>query len=204
LLLKYAEVLGCSPSTLVFEPSLARGLDYYTGAIYEVILTAGESSVGIGSIAAGGRYDKLVGLFPTHNGKGKKEKSVPCAGISIGIERLFTIIEAKSIHDTSLRISPTDVLVISAQKGFFEKRMEITSRLRSAGIRAEFASHKINPSYLEQVQFAEENKIPLGVVIGEEEMTNGFVRLKDVRSREEKKVDIDDLVSTIRSSLLEK
>jgi histidyl-tRNA synthetase len=52
--------------------------------------------VGIGSIAAGGRYDKLVGLFPTHNGK--KEKSVPCAGISIGIERLFTIIEAKSVR----------------------------------------------------------------------------------------------------------
>ena len=56
-----------------------------------------ESNSGIGSIAAGGRYDKLVGMFSTHNSKGKKEKNVPCAGISFGIERLFTIMEAKLV-----------------------------------------------------------------------------------------------------------
>ena len=77
-----------------FDLSLARGLDYYTGVIYEAVLLqpparAGEESLGVGSVAAGGRYDGLVGMFDP---KGRK---VPCVGLSIGVERIFSIVEQR-------------------------------------------------------------------------------------------------------------
>lgn len=90
---------------MVFDLSLARGLDYYTGIIYEAVLTqvgvlaagdasnggaATEESVSVGSVAGGGRYDGLVGMFDP---KGRK---VPCVGVSIGIERIFSIMEQKA------------------------------------------------------------------------------------------------------------
>lgn len=89
---------------MVFDLSLARGLDYYTGIIYEAVLTqAGvamttdasngaptEENVSVGSVAGGGRYDGLVGMFDP---KGRK---VPCVGVSIGIERIFSIMEQKA------------------------------------------------------------------------------------------------------------
>lgn len=90
---------------MVFDLSLARGLDYYTGIIYEAVLTqagvapvtteaqngaAAEESVSVGSVAGGGRYDGLVGMFDP---KGRK---VPCVGVSIGIERVFSIMEQKA------------------------------------------------------------------------------------------------------------
>lgn len=88
----------------MFEPALARGLDYYTGAIYEVVVkefsfvstesTNPEESGSVGSVAAGGRYDTLVGMFSAS--AGKKKQDVPCVGISFGIERLFSIMEMKA------------------------------------------------------------------------------------------------------------
>lgn len=87
---------------MVFDLSLARGLDYYTGIIYEAVLTQagvapataeaanGEEGVSVGSVAGGGRYDGLVGMFDP---KGRK---VPCVGVSIGIERIFSIMEQKA------------------------------------------------------------------------------------------------------------
>lgn len=91
---------------VVFDLSLARGLDYYTGVIYEAVLTqvgvapapvsneaqngAAEESVSVGSVAGGGRYDGLVGMFDP------KSRKVPCVGVSIGIERVFSIMEQKA------------------------------------------------------------------------------------------------------------
>merc|ERR1712222_108609 len=82
LLLRYCNLYGCSDS-VSFDLSLARGLDYYTGVIYEAVL-GGEEEVLVGSVAGGGRYDGLVGMFDP------KGRSVPCVGVSIGIERLFS------------------------------------------------------------------------------------------------------------------
>ena len=83
---------------VVFDLSLARGLDYYTGVIYEAVLTQagatpapdGEESPSVGSVAGGGRYDGLVGMFDP------KGRTVPCVGVSIGIERIFSIMEKKA------------------------------------------------------------------------------------------------------------
>jgi len=99
LLFGYLDAMG-SIDAIRFDFSLARGLDYYTGLIYEAVLT-GENRVG--SIAGGGRYDTLVGMFSS--------KSVPCIGVSIGIERVFAILEEKERKLNQARATETMVLV---------------------------------------------------------------------------------------------
>lgn len=84
LLFTYCEAMGCL-DRISFDFQLARGLDYYTGLIYEVVLTSGS----VGSIAGGGRYDGLIGMF--------SGKQIPAIGVSIGIERVFSILEEKAI-----------------------------------------------------------------------------------------------------------
>lgn len=82
------------------------------------------------------------------------------------------------------RVSPTDVFVASAQKAMLKPRMEVCAKLWSAGIRTEF-SYKANPKMLNQLQYCEERKIPWVVIVGEEELKNGMVKLRNVKSREE-------------------
>lgn len=84
-LFDYLDAFGALPYVSL-DMSLARGLDYYTGVIYEAVLTDTDQ---VGSIAAGGRYDRLVGMFLPGN------KQIPAVGVSIGIERIFTIIEVR-------------------------------------------------------------------------------------------------------------
>merc|ERR1712010_332841 len=103
LLLKYCDIYGCGDS-VSFDLSLARGLDYYTGVIYEAVL-GGEEEVLVGSVAGGGRYDGLVGMFDP------KGRSVPCVGVSIGIERLFSIMEANMAKENNSKIRTVDTQV---------------------------------------------------------------------------------------------
>merc|ERR1719310_2093487 len=128
LLLRYCNLYGCGDS-VSFDLSLARGLDYYTGVIYEAVLCgdakdeAGEE-IRVGSVAGGGRYDGLVGMFDP------KGRSVPCVGVSIGIERLFSIMEANMAKKKEqIRTVDTDVYVISAQKNLAEERMKVVTEL---------------------------------------------------------------------------
>merc|ERR1712066_865412 len=101
--------------------SPARGLDYYTGIIYEaVLLDENGEAIQVGSVAGGGRCDKLVGMFDP------KKRDVPCVGVSIGIERLFSIMEANIAKNKSVvRTVDTDVFVASAQKNLMEERMKL-------------------------------------------------------------------------------
>jgi hypothetical protein len=129
-LFEYLDSMGAL-GAISFDLSLARGLDYYTGVIYEAVLKGG----GVGSIAAGGRYDKLVGMF--------SGKDVPAVGVSIGIERVFSIMEAQlrvaaAESGEAIRENETAVLVASIGNGMQMKRMGIANTLWSAGIAAEF------------------------------------------------------------------
>ena len=101
--LKYCELFGCA-DVVSFDLSLARGLDYYTGIIYEAVLLGDNKDskgepITVGSVAGGGRYDKLVGMFDP------KKREVPCVGVSIGIERLFSIMEANMTRQAKVRHS---------------------------------------------------------------------------------------------------
>ena len=134
LFLKYCDLFGCG-DVVSFDLSLARGLDYYTGIIYEAVLLddnkdeKGEE-IRVGSVAGGGRYDKLVGMFDP------KHRDVPCVGVSIGIERLFSIMEANiAKKKTVIRPIETEVYVASAQKNLLEERMKICRELWDAGVK---------------------------------------------------------------------
>jgi len=121
--------------------------------------------------------------------------------VSIGIERLFSIMEANLTKDSAkVRTSETQVYVISAQKNLMEERMKIITDLWANGIKTEH-SYKKSPKMLNQLQFCEDNGIPLAVVIGESEIAAGIVKLRCIASREEVEVKRDVLVATLQERL---
>ncbi|XP_069544470.1 histidine--tRNA ligase isoform X2 [Brachyistius frenatus] len=206
LLFSYLQLFQVTDK-VVFDLSLARGLDYYTGVIYEAVLTqAGvasvsnedqngasvEESVSVGSVAGGGRYDGLVGMFDP---KGRK---VPCVGVSIGIERVFSIMEQKAeVSAEKVRTTEVQVLVASAQKNLLEERLRLVTELWDAGIKAE-VMYKKNPKLLSQLQHCEELGVPLVAILGEQELKDGVVKLRVVDTREEVDISRVDLIAEIR------
>lgn len=149
----------------------------------------------MGSIAGGGRYDNLVGMFDT------KHKQVPCVGVSIGIERIFAVIEAKLLsQQNKVRTTEVQVYVASAQKNLLEHRMQICKELWDEGIKVE-QSYKKNPKLLAQLQHCEEYGIPLAIIIGESEIQKGVVKLRDVNSRNETEISRSKLPDEIRKRL---
>ncbi|XP_043253237.1 histidine--tRNA ligase, cytoplasmic isoform X4 [Colletes gigas] len=194
LLFKYCNIYKIMDK-VKFDLSLARGLDYYTGVIFEAILIGECDDVGVGSVAGGGRYDNLVGMFDNKN------KTVPCVGLSLGVERIFSVLEAKLSRDgLKTRTNETEVYVASAQKNLHEERMRIISDLWTAGLKAE-QSYKKNVKLLHQLQYCEENGIPLAIIIGERELTRGEVTLRDVATRAEVPIPRGTLVEEIRKRL---
>ncbi|XP_013789341.2 histidine--tRNA ligase, cytoplasmic-like [Limulus polyphemus] len=200
LFFRYCDIYGISDKIL-FDLSLARGLDYYTGIIYEAILKGYSSStsadngevVSVGSVAGGGRYDNLVGMFDS------KHRNVPCVGVSIGVERIFSIMEALvQAGSKKVRTTETDVFVASAQKNMVEERMKLCRELWDAGIKTE-QSYKSNPKLLAQLQFCEERAIPLAVVIGQSELEKGVVKLRFVETRKEIEVERIKLPDEIKN-----
>ncbi|PSR82483.1 putative histidyl-tRNA synthetase [Coniella lustricola] len=156
-----------------FDLSLARGLDYYTGVIFEVVTALPESkedasqSQGpqVGSIAAGGRYDYLVGMYCN--------RDVPCVGISFGVERIYTILSARLTRKKgeSVFAEQYDVFVVATGAGgLLLDRMAISGQLTRAGIRAGYLK-KTQPSLRSQLRAAE--KVPLSIILGFEELAAG-------------------------------
>ncbi|EFB21004.1 hypothetical protein PANDA_000361, partial [Ailuropoda melanoleuca] len=182
LLFEYLTLFGIAEK-ISFDLSLARGLDYYTGVIYEAVLlqtpAQAEESLNVGSVAAGGRYDGLVGMFDP---KGHK---VPCVGFSIGVERIFAIVEQRmKTSGQKIRTTETQVFVATPQKNFLHERLKLISELWDAGIKAELL-YKNNPKLLTQLHYCEHMGIPLAVIIGEQELKEGVIKLRSVASREE-------------------
>ncbi|KMQ97360.1 histidyl-trna cytoplasmic [Lasius niger] len=192
LLLKYCGIYKVLDK-IKFDLSLARGLDYYTGVIYEAILCGDD--IGVGSVAGGGRYDNLVGMFDSKN------KNVPCVGVSLGVERIFSVLEARLANKgLKTRTTEIEVFVASAQKNLHEERMKILVDLWEAGVKAE-QSYKKNAKLLAQLQHCEESKIPLAIIIGESELVKGEVTLRVVSMRKEIRVPRSSLIEEIRKLL---
>ncbi|KAL8752910.1 MAG: hypothetical protein Q9199_005413 [Rusavskia elegans] len=233
LLFEYLESFGIMDK-VQFNLSLARGLDYYTGLIYEVVTegsapdnTTGQKlqraakrdksnefeedrsndpSVGVGSVAAGGRYDELVGMF-------SPKAQIPCVGISFGVDRIFSITKARmeKLKNTApLRSNEVDVYVMAfGGKGFtgmVRERMDVCKILWDAGIKAEF-SYKLKPKLPAQFKAADVNGVPFAVILGEDEEKAGKVKIKELGLPEghpEKDgvmVNKADLVREVRSRL---
>ncbi|EME38290.1 hypothetical protein DOTSEDRAFT_29354 [Dothistroma septosporum NZE10] len=232
LLFSYLRTFGIL-ERISFDMSLARGLDYYTGLIYEVVTegsapqvadgtakqkvkksksTDGDEdrsddpSVGVGSVAAGGRYDNLVSMF-----SGKQQ--IPCVGISFGVERIFSITKQRLAADASaaaIRGNEVDVYVMAfGGKGFeglLQERMDVAKRLWDAGIKAEF-SWKVKPKLPQQFKAAEANSVPFAVILGDDELAAGQVKIKEMGLPEghaEKDgvlVQLDNLVQEVQTRI---
>lgn len=187
-LFHYCKILGLEEEIL-FDLSLARGLDYYTGVVYEAVLKSKASK--IGSVVAGGRYDNLVGTFDSG-------QCVPCVGVSVGFERIFSVLEAKhAATGITLRTNNADVYVAVTHKGLYETRLKIVNDLWKAGIRTDH-SLKVNPRLLKQLQHCEKFNIPLAVVLGEDELGRGMVLLRDVQLRNDEEVPLASLAEEIK------
>ncbi|XP_054968690.1 histidine--tRNA ligase, mitochondrial isoform X5 [Pan paniscus] len=201
LLFEYLTLFGIADK-ISFDLSLARGLDYYTGVIYEAVLLqtptqAGEEPLNVGSVAAGGRYDGLVGMFDP---KGHK---VPCVGLSIGVERIFYIVEQRmKTKGEKVRTTETQVFVATPQKNFLQERLKLIAELWDSGIKAEML-YKNNPKLLTQLHYCESTGIPLVVIIGEQELKEGVIKIRSVASREEVAIKRENFVAEIQKRLSE-
>jgi len=148
--------------------SLARGLDYYTGVIYEAVrVNTAPDDPAVGSIAAGGRYDDLVGIF--------SPKPTPAVGVSIGVERILAIMERNT---PEVRTVETEVFVASID-GFTKERFKLCAELWAAGIKAEMMQVD-KPKLDKQLKATLESRIPIMLVIGESEIKSGVVQFKDM------------------------
>ena len=203
ILFDYLEIFEVM-DLMSFDLSLARGLDYYTGIIYEAVTDKSappkiaegvkpkkkegsdeldESTVGVGSIAAGGRYDNLVGMFSGTNKKGLPNLQIPCVGVSIGVERVFSILMSKQ-KNTEIKSNQTEVYIISVGDGLLKERMQIAKECWDAGIKASYM-FKNKPRLDKQFDICEKDMIPFAVFIGKDELEKGEVRIKDMRSKDE-------------------
>jgi len=174
-----------------FDLSLARGLDYYTGVIYEAVCMNGNTQVG--SIGGGGRYDTLVSMFQ------EAGKVTPCVGVSVGIERVFTLMEERLRQEQGGSIKQPNVKVLVAQAGdnMMIERMKVSQLLWDSNISAEFNQQE-NPKLKFEITNALDRDIPFMVIIGEDEAKENKCKVKDLKARTEETVDQHQLVSTLR------
>jgi histidyl-tRNA synthetase len=168
-----------------FDPLLARGMDYYTGLIYEVVFH--DKTVMPSTIAAGGRYDKVLGKFCN---KG----DMPAIGLSVGVERIVTIWEHYKVKIT---VPTVDIYVASVGTLDATERMKICVMLREAGFSVE-TSYQENPKMRQQLNHVFEKNIPYLCVVGEDELKNNSVKIKDIKNKIQYDVQIADIVGFIK------
>ena len=174
--------LGLNKAMLEIDVTLARGLDYYTGAIFEVV----SNEAKMGSICGGGRYADLTGIFGLKNMSG--------VGISFGADRIYDVMEELRLFPESATAT-TQVLFIN----FGEKEagycLNALQQLRAESIRAELYPDAAKMK--KQMKYANDKKIPFVVMVGEDEMNSGQLSLKNMESGEQTTVDISKLISSV-------
>jgi histidyl-tRNA synthetase len=174
--------LGVENPKIAFDPSLARGLSYYTGAIFEVKALG----VSIGSISGGGRYDNLTGTFGMPGLSG--------VGISLGVDRIFDVMEELNIFPTEISGSRTKVMVTNFGPDTLAISLEILTLLRKENINAEI--YPENSKIKKQFEYADKKQIPFVIILGSEEIEKEIYNLKDMKTGEQ--------VSINKTQLLEK
>mgnify|MGYP000962021574 CR=1 FL=1 len=164
-----ALAMGVDRQRLLRDRTLARGLDYYTGPVFETVLTDG----GLGSVSGGGRYDGLIGMFCG--------REIPAVGVSLGLERLIVLMEERGMLGGSSSATRVWVTVFSDET--LPASLAAVSAFRQAGVPAEIslAGGKLG----KQLKAADSRGVPFAVVIGPDEAAAGTVKLKDLRSGEE-------------------
>lgn len=172
--------LGIDEEHARFDPSLARGLDYYTGPVFEMVI---PSAPEFGSVMGGGRYNQLVERF--------LDRPIPCTGMSVGLDRLT----AALMHLGAMPQATTSVQVLVVTMGKVPKpeTLKLAQDLRAGGLNVEtFFASKKKMQMGNQLSHADHYGIPVAVIIGEDELANGVVSVKDLRFGKEARAEISD------------
>ena len=178
------EKAGLNKGELVFDVSLARGLNYYTGAIFEVK----AKGIQMGSICGGGRYDDLTGIFGW--------KGVSGVGISFGADRIFEVLSELNLCPESAT-SGTQVLLVQFGGETTSAAFQLLKQIRKAGISCEM--YPDDAKLKKQFKYADDNKIPFVVVVGEDEVKSGMWQLRNMVTGDQQAVSTDQLVGSLSS-----
>jgi histidyl-tRNA synthetase len=184
-ILKFADAAGIAEK-IEIDPSLARGLSYYTGAIMEINVKDLP-----GSLGGGGRYDNLVGMFLGEN--------VAACGFSLGLERIIVVMTEREMFPQALVSSPADAMVSIWNEESVADSISLAQELRSAGLRVDLypEADKLG----KQFKYASSRGIAFVAILGDDERARGEVAIKDMRSGEQRSLKREDAAVTLRESL---
>jgi histidyl-tRNA synthetase len=181
---KYIRILGVPDTHFTIDLKIARGLDYYTGTVYETFLTGYRE---IGSVCSGGRYENLAEFYT--------DKKLPGVGISIGLTRLFYKLQELDLLDKT-KTSIADVLVMSMDEQI-DDCLELATYFRSNDINTEV--YFANKKFKAKMKYANRLQVPYIVILGEEERNQGKCTLKNMVTGEQELVSKEEVVTKIKA-----
>ena len=187
---KYLAAFGVPEDHFQIDLTIARGLDYYTGTVYETTLTDYPE---IGSVCSGGRYDDLAGYYT--------DKKLPGVGISIGLTRLFYVLGEQGLLNDAMVTAPADVLVIPMTQDLTYPIAAATT-LRAHGVRTQLYTE---PKKVKQkFAYADKLGVPYAVIIGDDEVAAGAVSVKNLQTGEQRSMPPNQAAQTIAAAIAEK
>ena len=184
---KYLAAFGVPESHFAVDLTIARGLDYYTGTVYETTMLDHPE---IGSICSGGRYDNLAEYYT--------DKQLPGVGISIGLTRLFFVLEDQGYLNDGLNTAPADVLILPMTDDL-SHAIAMATTLRAAGIRAQI--HGEQKKFKQKLSYADKLAVPYALFLGEDEINAGLASVKDLRTGQQQRLTPEQAVEYIKAGL---
>ena len=178
---------GVPEENFAVDLTIARGLDYYTGTVYETTLLDHPE---IGSVCSGGRYDNLAGYYI--------DKSLPGVGISIGLTRLFYVLDEQGLLNPQLPSAPADALVLPMTESA-APAIALAETLRSAGLRVQLYGEQ--KKFKQKMAYANKLGVPFAVLLGEDELAEGMCSVKDMRTGEQQKLPPESAAAYIKSAV---
>ena len=183
----YLPAFGVPEENFELDLTIARGLDYYTGTVYETVLLDHPE---VGSICSGGRYDDLAGYYTN--------KSLPGVGISIGLTRLFYILQEQNMISDAVLTAPADVLILPMTDDL-SAAVSLASMLRAGGLRVQLYSEK--KKFKAKIGYADKLGIPFVIFLGEDEIAQNVCALKNMVTGEQEAVTQAAALETIRAEI---
>ena len=187
---RYLADFGVPAENFAVDLTIARGLDYYTGTVYETTLLDHPE---IGSVCSGGRYDNLAEYYT--------DRQLPGAGISIGLTRLFYVLGEQGMLNPDLPTAPADVLILPMTEDL-SAAISLATLLRENGIRAQL--HCEEKKFKQKIAYADKLGIPYVIFLGEDEISSGVVACKDMATGEQTKLEPAATVYRIKAGLAER
>ena len=184
---RYLAAFGIPEVNFAVDLTIARGLDYYTGTVYETTLLDYPE---IGSVCSGGRYDNLAEYYT--------DRQLPGVGISIGLTRLFYVLGEQGLLNPSLPTAPADVLILPMTQDL-TPAIQLATRLRGAGVRTQLYTEQ--KKFKAKMNYADKLGVPYVVFLGDDEIAAGLVACKDMTSGEQTKLPFDATLSRIQEGL---